>query len=110
MLEKNETLAQRNERLFHELQADARRREQEAEADALRKPFYTQIEVRNAHENVFGNLSSLGHAKERDIKTAYREASKVKHPDKNNGKDEAFKALKPAFDILMHATQFGIKR
>ena len=107
---KIETNDQRQVRVFHEFKADEQRRKLEAVADARRKPFYTQSEVQNAHQIVFGNLSSLGHAKERDIKAAYREASKAKHPDKNNGKNEAFVALKPAFDLLMHATQFGIKR
>ena len=94
-------------RLRADIVADEHRRNQEQRAAARQQPLYTMAQVQDANRIVFGNQVNFLR-KETDIKRAFHDASKRLHPDKNQGNDEAFKALKPAYDLLLHVNKYGI--
>ena len=50
--------------------------------------------------NLYHVLELDNNATSHDIKKSYRRLAKIYHPDKNNGKDEEFKKLQLAYEIL----------
>jgi curved DNA-binding protein CbpA len=52
-------------------------------------------------ENPYKTLDIEPGATEKEIKKAYRDLSKKWHPDVNDGKDEIFKEIKFAYELLM---------
>jgi len=50
--------------------------------------------------NLYHTLELNNNASINDIKKSYRRLAKIYHPDKNNGKDEEFKKLQLAYEIL----------
>lgn len=50
--------------------------------------------------NLYHVLQLDNNATFHDIKKSYRRLAKIHHPDKNNGKDEEFKKLQLAYEIL----------
>lgn len=58
-------------------------------------------DIDSSHENYeLNRLTYLKNITQKDIKNAYRNLSKVFHPDKNNGDDNKFKEIVEAYKVL----------
>lgn len=55
--------------------------------------------------NLYAVLEVPPSADQKDIRTAYRRLARVHHPDYNGGKDERFKELVAAYEVLSEETR-----
>ena len=67
---------------------------------ALRNNFNFSIRAYNPAKNYYKILNVAENADQKDIKKAFRELAKKYHPDSAKGKEELFKEVNEAYQVL----------
>jgi DnaJ-class molecular chaperone len=62
--------------------------------------FFSSVKAYNPAKNYYKVLNITESASQKDIKRSFRELAKKYHPDSTKGKEEAFKEVNEAYQVL----------